>query len=124
MRKTGLTKNQLQDDRATLLAAREFIAYETERFICFALACHLRSMNTSKKLRQEPSYRRVRDWVEQSLNRTPYYEDWIQKYHPDLWEATTHEQRLEYARDARLRWIDWMISQIDKDLQKLGDTLR
>lgn len=125
MRKTvALTKNQLRDDRVTLLAVRERIADKTERFICFALARHLRTMSTSQKLCQGPSHRRVRDWVEKALRHTTYYENWIQKYHPDLWEAATDKQRLEYARDARLRWIDWMVSQIDKDLQKLGDTLR
>ena len=132
--KKELTFDQLQDQRELLVGARTHIENGDQRYVCFALSQAVSGKAVphptgyGAPLRAPDRYLKadtmLYEWIASQLKGKTYYERWVQARYPALWEAASPEERRSYARDARLRWIDWMISQIDKDLQKLGDTLR
>lgn len=109
--------------------ARKLIESKAETYICYAISCALTDMmkpdpSVPGTLKVPGSYYsstdRLGKWVISQLRGKTYYERWIQTHYPTLWEAASPEERRSYARDARLRWIDWMINQIDKDLINHG----
>lgn len=130
MRKKKYSFNQLQDQRELLVGARALIEDRTQIYVCIAISTVI-----SGKARPHPTgyrvppsipdrYFRADDaldaWIESQLKGCTYYERWMEKYHNEQWNAVPSGQHAEYAREARLRWIDWMIAQIDRSLVNHG----
>ena len=97
--------------RGLLIDARKRISENQNTFICAAL------MDAEN---DRPDYERaslsLRSWIMYML--TPYstYDNWIWYEHKQLWLGLLVFELNEKAREGRLAWIGWMITQ---DLGKI-----
>lgn len=88
--------------KETLIKVRELIANDKERFICRAITEVLgpdHSLNYRQRIRKQIDFHRT-------------YEDWVDKNFPELQiDKLSRETFNERAKQGRLNWIDYMISQ-------------
>lgn len=114
-------------ERRLLLRARDLIEKRTERFVCMALAAAVEKVAREPTTEHIPrawlmsARRHLSLWITDMLGGSAYYEGWLDANHAGLRHSASKEHRKKYAREARLRWIDWMIEQVDKELETLND---
>jgi len=135
----ALTESELLADQRLLRQARTHIEAGVERYICFALfraSSELRSQQQAEPYsvifdRFERSRHRVRDWVLDMLRAkvgtTPkgrvrykdyvYLDVWMKNIHMDLVAHLSDSEYRDKMRQTRMAWIDWMLGEIDRELE-------
>lgn|GEM_PF-5819836 len=134
-----LTESDLRADQQMLKQARTHIESGAERYICFALfraSSELRSHQQAGPYsviydRFEKSRHRVRDWILDMLRvkvgTTPkgrvrykdyvYLDVWMKNIHLDLVAHLPEHEYRDKMRQTRMAWIDWMLGEIDRELE-------
>jgi len=95
---------------ALLRAARERIADGRENYICHAI-------DASEKNGTLSAARYLRRWIDSMLGRQYFsYGSWLLAHHPEIYVAAL--RRSDGNKDlaaGRLQWIDWMISELERE---------
>ncbi len=98
--------NNAQRARELLIEARRRIEEYQNNFICAAI---LDAEN------DRDAYARaslsLREWIMDLLLPYTTYDNWVRHEHDSLMRNTPLRERKEKAREGRLAWIDWMLTQ-------------
>lgn len=117
-----LTKEQLECERELLVGARKILVSKADEYVCYGISITAGAL-TSGMATWSPRSKdvhaaalRLSQWIYAQIRPGVYYDMWMERTHREQWEATPPKERAKRARDARVRWIDWMIAKIDEDL--------
>lgn len=97
-----------------LRAARKSIADGSESFVCYAISRESLWHESSFK-RADAGYE-LRLWVQDMLGKLSTYDGWLSFHHQDFFRSIpTRDDGSKDLRPGRLQWIDWMISELERE---------
>lgn len=117
----SLSAEDLRAELQLLAGAKELIASGSEEFLCLALEKARLNVDPLGLVGWE-ARTRLEAWIESVIQSHEVYTDWVeeqfQETYPGWQLRDTPEHKLA-ARSARLRWIDWMIGEINREIDQL-----
>lgn len=94
-----------------LRAARKLIKSEGASVICFAIDYVIAGKSQESISHADE----LGAWIGNMLGDSAYYSQWLRLHHPAFVDALPVINGIKDFRPGRLQWIDWMISELEKE---------